>query len=192
MKRIILAISAMICIGVGKVNAQESQDRGPLSGIEGINFGAKAGLNVSTFLGKDFVDITPKAGAYIGGLVEIPVFSDDFYVQPEILISFQGADVGPGNLNLTYVHLPVMAKYHITDAFAAEFGPQVGFLLGDSGEDFGSVDTRSFHFGLNLGGGYRLNENLYFQARYGLGLSKVIENSDLRNGILSLGACYFF
>lgn len=186
------AFFATLFFGLVGMNAQEVQGSGPSDGIEELRFGVKAGLNVSTFLGNDFVDITPKLGAYFGGMAEIPVFFDNFYLQPELLFSFQGADVGPGNLNLTYIHLPVMAKYHFTDKIAVEIGPQLGFLLGDNGEDYGTVDTNTVHVGLNLGGGYRLNDNFYFQLRFGVGLSKVLDNSDLKNGIISLGACYFF
>ena len=163
-----------------------------------IMFGAKAGLNISTFLGRDFVNITPKIGAYVGGLAEIPAFMDDFYLQPELMISFQGADIGPGNLNLTYIHLPLMGKYHITEEIAAEFGPQIGFVIGDNGGDFtagntvAALKTKTFHLGLNFGGGYRLDENLYFQARFSLGLSEVLDDANIKNGVFQIGGSYFF
>ncbi|HET8735865.1 MAG TPA: porin family protein [Pricia sp.] len=178
--------------GVAGSNAQVFQGTSGSDGIEALRFGAKAGLDVSTFLGSDFVDISPKLGAYIGGLAEIPAFFDNFYLQPEILLSFQGADTGPENLNLTYIHLPLMGKYHITDAIAVEFGPQLGFLIADNNEDLGGVDINTVHVGLNFGGGYRLNDTFYFQLRFGPGLSRVIDDVDLRNGVISLGACYFF
>lgn len=192
MKVKFFAFLTTLFFGLPGMNAQVIQGTGFSDGIGELRFGAKAGLNVSTFLGKDFVDISPKSGAYIGGLVEIPAFFDNFYLQPELLFSFQGANLGPGNFNLTYIHLPVMAKYHITDEIAVEFGPQLGFLLGDNDEDFGGIDTNTIHIGLNFGGGYQLNDNFYFQLRFSPGLSRVIDNSDLRNSVLSLGACYFF
>jgi len=178
------------CLSVGYVNAQSTQGTDSSYGNGGVVFGAKAGLNISSFLGNDFANISPKPGAYVGGLVEIPGIFENFYLQPELLLSFQGANVGPGNMNLTYVHLPVMGRYHIFDGIAVEFGPQIGILVGDNVEDYNSVPN-SVNFGLNLGGGFRL-DSFYFQARYGVGLSKVIDNTDLKNGIFSLGACYFF
>lgn len=155
-------------------------------------FGAKAGLNISTWLGDGFTGISPRPGLYLGGIAEIPAFFDGFYLQPELLLSFQGADIGPSNINLFYIHIPVMAKYHITEQIAVEFGPQPGLLLGDNWEEeFQGQDTKKFHLGLNLGGGYRLNENLYFQLRLGLGLSKIFDITESRNGVVSIGACYF-
>lgn len=188
----IFAFVVALFFGVTGANAQVFQGTSGSDGSDGLRFGAKAGLGVSTFLGSDFVDISPKLGAYVGGLAEIPAFFDNFYLQPELLLSFQGADTGPENLNLTYIHLPVMGRYHITDAIAVEFGPQLGFLIADNNEDLGGVDINTVHVGLNFGGGYRLNDNLYFQLRFGPGLSRVIDDVDLRNGVISLGACYFF
>jgi len=192
MKGKFFAIIAIVFFGSAQVHSQATKGSGGSGGIGEIGFGAKAGLNLSTFLGNDFVGISPKLGAYVGGMAEIPAFFENFYLQPELLISFQGADIGPGNLNLTYLHLPLMAKYHITDEIAAEFGPQIGVRLGDNGDDFGGFDTNSTHIGLNFGGGYRLNDNFYFQLRFGLGLSKVRDKTDLRNGVVSLGGAYFF
>ncbi len=192
MKGKFFAIIAIVFFGLGQLYAQATQGSGTSGGIGEIGFGVKAGLNLSTFLGNDFVGISPKLGAYVGGLAEIPAFFENFYFQPELLLSFEGADIGAGNLNLTYLQLPLLAKYHITDAIAAEFGPQIGVRLGDNGEDFDGFETKSTHIGLNFGGGYRLNDTFYFQLRYVLGLSKVHDTTDLRNGVVSLGAGYFF
>ncbi len=163
----------------------------------GLSFGAKAGINVSTFLGRDYVDITPRVGLYAGGLAEFQL-TDALYFQPEAILSFQSADLGPGNLKLVYFHIPVMGKYHITDEIAVELGPQLGILLSDNGEDFfiedtaPIVDTKTLHLGLNIGAGYRLNQQLYFQARFSIGLSKVIQDTDTKNGLFQAGAAYFF
>ncbi len=164
------------------------------SGIGGdIGFGVKAGLNASTFIGNGYTNITPTIGVYVGALAEIPAFMDDFYLQPEIMVSFQGADLGPRNLNLTYLHLPLMGKYHITDEIAVEFGPQISFLIADNWDDnISALDTNKFNIGLNFGGGYRLNENLYFQLRFNMGFTRVVENTSIKNGLLQIGGSYFF
>ncbi len=192
MKGKFFAIIAIVFFGLGQLHAQSTEDGVASAGIGQIVFGAKAGLNISTFLDNDFVEISPKLGAYVGGIAEIPAFFENFYLQPELVLSFQGADIGPGNLNLTYLHLPLMARYQITDGIAAEFGPQIGFRLSDNGDDFNGFDTNNTQIGLNFGGGYRLNDTIYFQLRFGLGLSKVLDNTDLRNGVVSLGGAYFF
>lgn len=156
-------------------------------------FGVKAGFGFSTFLERDFVDISPKPGFYMGGVAEIPAFFDGFYLQPELIIQLQGADIGAENLNLLYLHVPIMGKYHITDEIAVEFGPQIGFLLSDNwDEDISIIDTKKVNIGLNVGGGYRLNENFYFNLRLSPGLSNVIESTSTKNFAFQVGANYFF
>lgn len=159
-----------------------------------MKFGAKAGFSLSTFTGGDFIDVTPKPGFYIGGVAEIPAFLENFYLQPELIFQLQGGGGIAGDaLNLLYVHIPIMGKYHITDQIAAEFGPQIGFLLSDNwDEELSVIDTKKIHIGLNIGGGYRMDENFYFQLRVTPGLTKVIEETKTRNLAFQIGASYFF
>ncbi|CAZ94598.1 Conserved hypothetical periplasmic protein [Zobellia galactanivorans] len=188
------AILALVFFGVQSSVAQTViQGTGPSGGMNtgDISFGGKTGINFTTWRGSEFDGISARVGAYVGGVVEIPVM-DDFYVQPELLFSLQGADLGPSNANLVYLQIPVMGKYHITDEIAVELGPQVGLLLADNWEeDLQSQDTESLELGLNIGGGYRMDENFYFQLRIGLGLSKVLEITKAYNAGVSIGAVYF-
>jgi hypothetical protein len=203
MRKFLFMFIALISLALQQMNAQVIvQDKTTTRGGGGslasgdIQFGVKAGLNISSFLNRDNIDYRPKPGAYLGGMAEIP-FSDEIYFQPEAIISFQGGDIGPGDLNLVYLHLPLMGKYHFTESFAAEFGPQIGFVLDSNSSNFGGIttaqlETNTVQFALNFGGGYRMDENFYFQARFSLGLTKTIKDSSLRNGIFQIGACYFF
>jgi len=51
-------------------------------------------------------------------------------------VQLQGGDNLAGDaLNLLYVHIPIMGKYHIAGQIAAEFGPQIGFLLSDNWDE---------------------------------------------------------
>ncbi len=196
-----LVLTFLFCFGMlaanGQVIVQDKTTSGGGGPSGDIRFGAKAGLNISTFINRDFFDVTPSIGGFVGGLVEIPI-SDEIYAQPELLVSFQGADIGPGKLNLLYVHVPLMGKYHITEEIAAEFGPQIGFVISDNASDYLNggaqtvLQTNAFQLALNFGGGYRLDENLYFQARFSLGLTKTVEDSTVKNGVFQLGAAYIF
>lgn len=201
MKKLLLTAIVLISFGVQQISAQVIvQDKTVSSSslsMGDIRFGAKAGLNISTFINKDYFDVTPKIGLHVGGMAEIP-FSEEIFFQPELLLSFQGADIGPGDLNLVYIHLPLMGKYHITEQIAAEFGPQIGFVVGDNASDYLSnvtpteLQTNKLHLALNFGGGYRLDDNLYFQVRFSLGLTKVIDEAKIKNGVFQLGGSYFF
>jgi len=195
MKRTILLIgivfiSLQIC-WAQVIQGTSNASRGTVSGD--MMFGVKAGFGFSTFLVGDFVNITPKSSFYMGGMAEIPAFFDSFYLQPELVIQIQGADIGAGNLNLWYVHIPVMGKYHITDAIAVELGPQIGFLFSDNwDEDLSIINTKKVNFGINVGAGYRLNENFYFNLRLSPGFTRVIEETSTKNFAFLLGANYFF
>lgn len=200
MKKIVLLIAFTI-ISLNTSNAQVIQgtsnagnDAGSTSvSIGEFKIGVKAGFGASTFFGSGFTGISARPGFYAGGIVELPAFFDGFYLQPELILSLQGADVGLENLNLIYLHIPLMAKYHLTDQIAVEVGPQIGFLVADNWDDpVTGSDTNKINLGINIGGGYRLNENWYFQLRFSPGFTKILDNTNLKNGVLQLGAAYFF
>jgi len=194
MKRTILFGIAFISLQISSAQVIQGTSNASGGGASGdMMYGVKAGLGFSTFLGRDYVDITPKPGFYFGGVAEIPAFLDGFYLQPELLVQLQGADIGAGNLNLLYVHIPVMGKYHITEAIAVELGPQVGFLISDNwDEEVSIIDTKKVNIGLNIGGGYRMNENIYFNVRISPGFTRVIEATSTKNFAFQIGANYFF
>ncbi len=177
-------LSAQVLQGTSNVSSRGGDD---------VRLGVKAGLSLSTFSGNDFLSVDPKLGFYVGGVVEIPAFLDEFYFQPEVLLQLQGSGIESDELNLLYLHLPLMGKYYITDHIALELGPQLGFLLAENwDEDFTAVDTKSLHLGLNIGGGYSLNKNIYLHARFSRGLTTVLKGFHTKNVAFQLGASYFF
>jgi hypothetical protein len=180
-----LLLSALAVCAFSFSNAQEK-----------ITFGAKAGLNLATLTG-DVENADMKAGIHFGGMAEISI-NDKFSVQPELLFSTQGAkyedsyndgfETGKieGKEKLTYINLPIIAKYYVTEGLSLEAGPQIGFLVSaeqeydatyreissgleysDSGEN-DIEDTNAIDFGLNFGLGYKLDSGLNFSARYNL------------------------
>jgi opacity protein-like surface antigen len=187
MKKVVLTAAAVFAFGFA--NAQD------------VKFGVKGGLNVATLTG-DVDDASSKVGFHVGGFAEIKV-SDKFAVQPELLFSTQGAKSdGDGTLNLSYVNIPVMAKFYVADAFSLEAGPQIGFLTAAKVKRGGeSVDIKdelkSVDFGLNFGAGYNLTENLSAGLRYNLGLSDVFkteggEDFKSKNSVFSVSLGYKF
>lgn len=196
MRKIILFITITF-FSLQAVKAQVIQGTSNTSGgvsTGDMRFGAKAGFGVSTFMGRDYIEITPKPGFYVGGVAEIPAFFDSFYLQPEVVLQYQGAGIGGDeDLNLFYLHLPLMGKYHITEEFAVELGPQIGVLLADNwDEDLNVINTNRLNIGLNIGGGYRLDDNFYFNLRFSPGFTTVIENTGVKNFAFQVGANYFF
>jgi hypothetical protein len=154
------------------VNAQKSKRD------EGIKLGIKGGLNVANLMG-DMEEVAIRTSIHAGLVAEI-IVNDKFSIQPELLYSGQGASktsTGGGRIKLDYITLPVLAKFPIANHLSLETGPQVGFLVSgkyktnDSNDKI--EDTKTIDFGLNAGLNYELNNGVFFQARYNLGLTDV-------------------
>jgi hypothetical protein len=181
MKKVLFA--AVAVLGFTFANAQETK------------FGAKAGFNMSNLAGAD--NASTLIGIHLGGFAEFKL-SDKFAVQPELLFSMQGAGFDGGDTKLNYINIPVMAKYFVTENISIEAGPQIGFLMSakadgtDVKEGYNSTD-----FGINLGGSYYLNDNMFLTARYGFGLSDVekdlpSDEKGSKNSVFQLSFGYKF
>jgi hypothetical protein len=186
MKKLLLSI--IIIVSILSVHAQS------------VQFGVKGGVNLATFSGKDATGATTLVGFHGGGLVSLPI-SSDFSVQPEVLYSMQGAKdpSAGGQINLSYINVPVLAKYTIFQGFSVEAGPQAGFLLSAKAEAGGfSADIKSqmqsFDFSAVLGASYITSANVGFDARYNLGITSVAKDnsSKLYNSVIQLGVYYMF
>lgn len=189
MKKVIL-VAVIAIIAMVSVNAQTS-------------FGAKAGLNVANLSG-DIDGNEALIGFNVGVFAEIAL-ADSFYLQPELVFSAQGTEIGDPlfdlfflaeNLSLNYINLPIMFKYDVANRFYLEAGPQVGFLVSakfadvDVKDDFETTD-----FGANFGLSYGFTEKLFAQARYNIGLSNIAKDSgdeELKNSVLSFSLGYKF
>ncbi|OOV18530.1 porin family protein [Flavobacterium sp. LM4] len=172
MKKIIL--SAIAVMAFGFANAQ------------GTKFGVKAGVNLTNFTGD--ADTDAKTSFYVGGLADFSI-SEKFHIQPELLYSVEGAD---DDLSISYLRVPVMAKYYVVQGLSLQAGPQLAVKVGADDE----VDevTKSIDFALGFGAGYELTNGLFFDARYNLGLANIsdADGFDLGNTGLQVGLGYRF
>ena len=173
-----------------------------------IQFGAKAGLNLSTLhispseSGTSF-KMAPNVNA--GVLVSIPL-AGSFALQPEVVYSGQGTKVSSpdasGHYNLGYINVPVLLKYKTASGFFAELGPQIGFLATAKAKSEGpSVDVKSSFKSTDFSGvigiGYLSSLNLGVDARYNLGFSNIIkttstDDGSAKNGVIQIGVFYMF
>ncbi|MBL0014449.1 MAG: PorT family protein [Flavobacterium sp.] len=172
MKKTIILLSAILVCTF--VNAQKTKQD------EGIKLGIKGGLNISNLMG-DVEDLGIRTSIHAGLVAEI-IVSDKFSIQPELLYSGQGATYtgsvpGFSRIKLDYITLPVLAKFPIANNLSLETGPQVGFLISAKNKTNESndkiEDLKTIDFGLNAGLNYELNNGVFFQARYNLGLTDV-------------------
>lgn len=185
MKKIIL--SAIAVMAFGFANAQETK------------FGVKGGLNFANLGGDADGDLV--TSFHVGALAEIKL-TDKFAIQPEIVLSGQGADFSEDGLDslieLSYLNVPVMAKYYVIEKLSLEAGPQIGFLLSAKNEDVDVKDSfKSIDFGFNLGAGYDITEHFFAGVRYNIGLSNISDFPDeadfkTNNSVFSVSVGYKF
>lgn len=172
-------------------------------------FGAKAGLNISTIGGNDNLNQSSKAGFYAGLFMNAPLAAN-FSIQPEILYNNLGAkidDAVEAKVNLDYISVPVMFQYNATPKFYLEAGPEFSFLINtkvtsdDAGvEAAGNAlindDTiKGFNFGAGIGAGYWFTPNIGLNARYVAGFTDIVkDNTDeaARNNNFQVGLAYKF
>jgi hypothetical protein len=185
MKKVVLLL--MVLFLFGSANAQ-------------TKFGIKGGLSVSNYRG-DVGSNSSKIGFHFGGIAKVKI-SEKFVLQPELLFSTQGAEFNLSKMvefkqNLSYVNLPVMAKYYVADKFSFEFGPQIGFLVSAKvimdGEKTDIKDAfKPIDFAVDFGTGYDLTENISAGIRYNLGVSNNFNNFKTSNSVFMLSLDYKF
>lgn len=163
-----------------------------------VSLGVKAGVSITNFSGGDFDAVKKKAnvGFHGGGYINIPV-ANIFSIQPELMVSTQGAKIDSVNAsynwNLTYITVPVMARFGSKNGFYFEAGPQFGFKIsenigGQTIDDF----ANDLDLGAALGLGFQSKGGLGIGARYIAGLSKVgdFESSsidpDFKNSVIQV------
>lgn len=197
MKKLFLA-AVMAVFTLSNVNAQE------------VKFGAKAGVNFASLKYKSKsagVEVKPDGltSFHVGAVAELGL-SDKFAIQPELVYSVQGATTKVLNkevkTQLSYLNLPIMAKYFVAEGISVELGPQIGFLMsaknksGSDSQDF-KDSVKGIDFGLGFGAGYRLENGLNFGARYNIGMSDISDSEDMtdvsiKNNVIQISVGYFF
>lgn len=179
MKKIILTMAAVFAFSFA--NAQDSK-----GGSSDMKFGVKAGLNNSNYTGD--ADSDAATSFYIGGLVDFTI-SEKFHVQPELLYSMEGADKD----SMTFLRLPIMAKYYVAEGFSLQAGPEFAFKIAAE-NDLTDEFTKSLDYGLGIGAGYELESGLFFDARYNLGLANIsdFDGFDVGTSSIQVGLGYRF
>jgi hypothetical protein len=162
-----------------------------------VNIGVKGGLNVANIGGSDVEDNKAKLGFHLGGLLNVPV-AESFSVQPELVFSLQGVKYdGDAKVNMSYLNIPILAKYTTKAGFFAETGPQLGFLLsakskvdGESGNVKDYFKKTDFSWALGIG--YQSQSNIGVNARFNFGLSKLDADGEVKmfNRVFQVGLFY--
>ena len=172
-----------------------------------LQVGAKGGLNLSKFTGNDAGDAKMKVGFNVGALAGYSI-TDMISVQAELQYSLQGAKynadsiLASGNINLSYLNIPILIKYTHPSGFFAETGPQLGLLLSAKSKSGGVTEDvkssfKSTDFSWVFGLGFLTSANIGIDARYNLGLSTLEKGGygstgTIKNSVIQVGIFYLF
>lgn len=155
----------------------------------------KAGINFATVSG-DFggpVDKGARVGGVFGAGVSVPI-NDRLMFDVDFLYSMEGvkatfSDPDFGSFKFTqandYIRVPLLLRVAVgsgTRPVYVVIGPSIGFLVRAraKGEEFGEEfnedlkdDFKKADLGLTFGAGANVNERIFVEARYTLGLTDV-------------------
>lgn len=173
-----------------------------------LSYGARAGLNVSkiSFTDDDFK--TKFQPGFSIGLYGKYALNKAMAVQVETFFSREGtkeqrkSSGTKGNINKSYVQIPVLFQYKFVKGLYAEAGPQFGILVA-SKEKYGTASNnikpyyKPVDIRVPVGVGYDLNEvvkGLSVDLRYSFSLSKInkvsVGGGNLKNQVIGLSVFY--
>jgi opacity protein-like surface antigen len=190
MRNLILIFSLFIFTG-STIKAQEF-----------VNFGAKAGVNLSNLSSDNFTETSMRTGFHLGLLAEIPI-TNKFSVQPELLYSTQGTEADEITLGgsptkaeykMDYLQVPVLAKIYLTETISIEAGPSFNFLIREEIRDRKSDFGSNFEFGGALGVSYEIIDGFFGTARYMYGFTDAVDafTTKYNNSGFQLGVGFMF
>lgn len=139
--------------------------------------GLKAGANFSNFSGSNYQNVKNDMNVgFHAGLLTNLKFGSVFSIQPELLVSSQGAKLQNAtqeeNFKATYATLPIMLKLKSSGGLYIEAGPQFGLKISDKVSGV-NTDVKNLDAALAAGIGFHSKIGLGIGARYIAGLSKV-------------------
>ncbi len=184
-----------------------------VSGLQAqsLDFGVKGGLNFANLGGEDVEDTDMRIGFHIGGFANFSILGL-VQIEPGIYYSTKGYQVeesfnGEGTLEfintISYLDIPLLAKFSPAPIFNVFIGPQPSILLDNkytmkfNGEEETESDTegmRSFDLALVLGAGVDLPMGLTASLGYDLGLLSIDEDGDFKgyNRVIKFSVGYKF
>ncbi len=172
-------------------------------------FGVKAGVNIAKFAGDPDPNSEFNTGLAAGVFTNIPL-SSGFSFEPSAEYSQKGAEFTTAlntevKSKITYIDIPLVAKYNFTPAFGLFAGPQVSFFLdqetklvnGNSSTTFeGNNDSyRKSLAGGKVGFSYNFG-SVMLNASYATDFQNLYSdesgNSDLKNQVVNVGLALGF
>ncbi|WP_159024137.1 porin family protein [Formosa sp. L2A11] len=136
-------------------------------------FGVRAGINMSNL---DYDSEVPSGNAHRNGFVVGFTaqygISDKFSIAPEIQFSAEGAK--EESLRLSYLNLPVFAKYAVTERLSVGLGPQLGLKVHEFEDGFNNLVFSGI-----AGVEYIFLDDFYVDVRYSYGITNVYDDDQI-------------
>lgn len=215
MKKLILSVAFLATMTMCQAQENEKTNNQ-------VTFGVKGGVNISSATFDDSVqsyvsNVGNVVGVNGGIYTNIPMGAK-FAFQPEVLFSMQGFTYTYTNeylksdieTKLNYVNIPLNFQFIVIDKVFIEAGPSFDFLVNAKGS-YTSTDKyngavtsvsnkdlkdnyKTLVFGVNFGGGYKINKNIFANVRYCFGLSPANQGNTIssKNRVLQIGVGYSF
>ncbi|WP_300673163.1 porin family protein [Soonwooa sp.] len=212
MKKLQILVCALL-LGSVSVNAQKKKNH-KSSTKPKVEFGIRAGANISKINGDDYSYIFSSKIGYFGGLVVKYPLSKTLSLQGEAYYNMIGSkaknqpalDPFRVNSKIAYVSVPILFQFKISPEFYLETGPEIGVNLSsknkniDTGEVFIMKDTKRITFFWGIGTGYYLTENIAANFRANIGMNspffKTVNaegtSDHFRMNNFQLGLVYYF
>lgn len=159
--------------------------------VNGLTLQPQIGLNASTLTNNDKAKY--KLGVVAGAELEYQA-SNLLGIAVGLQYSMQGTGVKNTNpMKLDYLIVPIRAKVYVARNFSINAGAQLGFQTNAKWDEVDiKARSKTFDFSIPLGASYEIY-NVVIDARYNLGLTKVLEkNSESKNTVLMLTVGYRF
>ncbi|HBF04891.1 MAG TPA: hypothetical protein DDW28_01860 [Prevotella sp.] len=181
MKKLMMA-AGLLLLGFGTSFAQNA--------VGMVTLQPKVGVNVACLTDED--DSQARVG-FTGGVELGYQVTNKFALTGALMYSQQGAKVDydelTGTMKLDYINIPILANVYVAKGLAVKAGIQPAFnvnkkiTVGGISMDIEDayeqgtgqrVKVKSFDFSIPMGLSYEIN-GLVFDARYNLGLSKIVD-----------------
>lgn len=178
-----------------------------------VQFGLRAGANISKINGDDNYYIFSSKIGYFGGLIAQYPLSREFSLQGEVYYNMVGSksknqpevEAFKVNNKISYVSVPILIQYKISPEFYVETGPEIAINLSSKNENLDTGDvfnmkefTKTTTFFWGIGTGYHFNENIAANFRANIGITTpFVEGGEgavdhFRMNNFQLGLVYYF
>ncbi len=181
-----------------------NQSNTALSGLAQTNSSSIIGFNIGGYVEIELankISIQPELLFSLqGGKLSYVDYLRLDYMDPGEYVNVETVD------KLSYINMPIMFKYYVIDKLTLELGPQLGILVssnrntsyyGPTYSGNSSRNSKDFYstidYGINLGAGYNISENIAVGIRYNIGVNNIGKYStEIKNNVFSISTNYKF